>query len=169
MRVVRAALAIVAVFVALWTLYRVPWTRQMCNIEKRRAEQLTTRAETIASDFARQATAVRAAERMERCIASFPSDWQCHVLEGALHQIAERKPAAMASYRAALALEERPEIYAAISILQLEQGQTEEGLRNAEKATTFNLEFAARYEPSLRDELWARARERERLLKAERK
>lgn len=168
MHVVRMALAIAVLCVAAWTLFRVPWTLQSCNIEKRRAEQFIERSTTIASDFARQAAAVRAAERMERCAAALPNDWQCHYLAGSLHRAAARKPAAMASYRAALALEERPEIYYVISVLQLENGETEEALRNAEKATTFNVNFADSYAPPLRNELWEKVRERKRLLKAKR-
>jgi len=169
MRLVRASLAIVVFCVAGFTLFRVPWTRQSCNIEKRRAEQLIERAQTIVSDFERQDAASRAAERMDRCIAATPDDWQLYFLAGALHEIAGRAPVGMARYQAALALEERPEIYQAISFLQLQRGEAEEGLRNAEKATSFNLQFAESYQPLLRDQLWVKALERERLLKQKQK
>ncbi len=163
MRAVRVVLAIAVVCAALFAL-RVPWRTQRCNVEKRSALAFLANAQSIASDFQRQATATRAAERMERCIAETPSDWQVHFLAGALYEVAGRTPLATARYQAALTLEERPEIYHAISVLQLVNGQADEGLRNAEKATTFSLEYADGYEPTLRAQLYAKALERRKRL-----
>lgn len=168
MRAVRLALAIAVVCAAAFAL-RAPWRMQQCNVEKRSALGFLANAQSIASDFQRQAAATRAAERMERCIAVTPGDWQVHFLAGALYEVAGRAPLATARYQEALTLEERPEIYHAISVLQLVNGQADEGLRNAEKATTFSLEYADGYEPTLRSELYAKVLERRARLEAQAK
>lgn len=168
MRAVRVVLAVAVVGTAAFAL-RVPWRTQRCNVEKRSALAFLANAQSIASDFQRQAAATRAGERMERCIAATPGDWQVHFLAGALHEVAGRTPLATARYQAALELEERPEIYHALSVLQLANGQADEGLRNAEKATTFSLEYADGYEPTLRAQLYAKALERRQRLEEQHK
>jgi len=104
---------------------------------------------------------------MEQCITDMPGDWQAHFLAGAAYEVAGRVPTAEARYESALKLEERPEIYLALSLLQYANGEPEAGLRNAEKATGFNLKFANSYDSDLRAQLWWKAKERERRLKAE--
>lgn len=165
MRIVRALLAVAVLIAAGMTLVRDPWTQGRCNIEKRNAEGFLMSADQIASDFDRQRGAAAAAARMERCVEQMPSDWQARFLAGGLHEVAGRTSMAEVRYREALALEERPEIYLALSLLQLANGEPVEGLRNAEKATVFNLKFANSYEPDLRAQLWAKAKARERRLK----
>lgn len=167
MRIVRVLVAIAALIVAGIAIVRVPWAERRCNVEKRKAEGFLLGAEEIASDFDRQRAAAAGAERMERCVADLPGDWQTHFLAGGLHEVAGRRQLAEQRYKAALALEERPEIYIALSLLQLANGEAEEGLRNAEKATSFNLKFANSYEPDLRAALWAKALEHERRMKGE--
>jgi hypothetical protein len=166
MRFVRIVLAIAVVCVAAVAIQRQPWTVQRCNVEKRRAEGFVANAESIVSDFDRTQGALRAAERMERCIAATPNDWQVHFLAGVLNDVAGRPQVAMARYRAAMALEERPDIYQAMSFTQLANGEGEEGLRNAEKATTFNIDFTRGYAPELQVQLLEKARERRDRLRA---
>ena len=167
MRIVRAAVAVAVLIAAGLAIVRGPWTVQRCNIEKRKAEGFLQSAAEIVSDFDRQRAASAAAERMERCIAVTPSDWQAHFLGGALHELAGRRQLAEQRYQSALALEQRPEIYIALSLLQLADGRAEEGLHNAEVATGFNLKFANEYEPDLRAQLWAKALARQERLKGE--
>jgi tetratricopeptide (TPR) repeat protein len=167
MRIVRALLAIAVLIVAGLAIVRETWTVERCNMQKRKAEAFLGSVEQIASDFDRERAALAAAERMERCVAETPNDWQAHFLSGALYGVAGRTAIARTRYTAALALEERPEIYIALSLLQFANGEPEEGLKNAEKATGFNLEYANEFEPDLRAQLWHMAKERERRLKGE--
>lgn len=167
MRIVRALLAVAVLLVAALAIVREPWTVERCNIQKRKAEAFLGSAEEIASDFDRQRAALLMAERMERCVAETPNDWQAHFLSGALQGVAGRPAMAKTRYTAALALEERPEIYIALSLLEFANGEPEEALKNAEKATGFNLEYANEFEPDLRAQLWHTAKERERRLKGE--
>jgi predicted TPR repeat methyltransferase len=164
MRLLRSLLALAVVIVAGIAVVRVPWALQRCNIEKRHAEQLIDRSQTIVSDFDRQRVAAEETARLERCAVACPADWQVHFLMATLHQIAGREPAALHSYELALALEQRPEIYYGMSLIQLENGQAAEGLANAEQAARFNLQFADLYEKQLRDELWVKGLAHERLL-----
>jgi tetratricopeptide (TPR) repeat protein len=164
MRLLRSLLALAVLIVAGILLIRVPWALQRCNIEKRHAEQVIDRSESIVSDFDRQRVAAEETARLERCAVAFPADWQLHFLMANLHQIAGRKPAALHSYELALALEQRPEIYYGMSLLQFENGQAAEGLANAEKAALFNLQFADLYEQRLRDDLFAKGLTRQRRL-----
>ena len=80
MRALRAALAGIVVAAALLGVARTQWSRFACNREKRAAEGLLDRLQTIASDFQRQDAARGAAARMERCVAETPGDWQVHFL-----------------------------------------------------------------------------------------
>ena len=164
MRLLRSMVALAVAIVAGIALVRVPWALLRCNIEKRHAEQLIDQSATILSDFERQRAAAEETDRLERCAVAFPADWQVHFLMANLHQIAGRKPAALHSYELALALEQRPEIYYGISLLQFENGQTAEAIANAEKAATFNLKFADQYQRQLRDQLFVTVLARERRL-----
>jgi tetratricopeptide (TPR) repeat protein len=167
MRLVRMLLAAAVVIVAGVAIPRQPWTVQRCNIEKRAAEGFVENSESIVSDFDRRQGALRAAERMERCIAVTPNDWQVYFLAGALNDVAGRPEIAMARYRAAMALAERPDIYQAMSFIQLAHGEGAEGLRNAEKAATFNIEFTRGYAPELQSQLLAKVLARRERLRGE--
>lgn len=165
MRALRAALAGIVIVAALAGVARFPWARFQCNREKRAAEGLLARLDTIVSDFQRQDAARRAAERMERCVARTPGDWQVHFLLATLQAGAGRSAAALQTYRNSLALEERPETYHAISLIHFENGEMDEALANAEKAVVFSAAFADQYAEPLRHALYVKLEERSKQLR----
>lgn len=169
MRVLRAALAGIVVVAALLAVARTQWSRFACNREKRAAEGLLNRLQTVVSDFQRQDAARRAAERMERCAAETPGDWQVHFLLATLQATAGRNEAALQTYRHSLALEERPETYYAISVIHFENGRMDEALANAEKAAIFSAAFAEKYAEPLRHALYVKLAERRERLREQQK
>ncbi len=164
MRLLRIVLAVAVVAVATVAVVRHPLQRYLCNRAKWSAEEWIERASAIHSDFARQAGARRSIARLERCATACAGDWQVHFLRGVLQEIAGRDTVALASYRAALSLEERPEIYYAMSVLQFKNGEPEEALANAAKAALFNVAFADRFDYQMRARLADQVEERRRRL-----
>ena len=169
MRALRAALAGIVVAAALLGVVRTQWSRFACNREKRAAEGLLDRLQTIASDFQRQDAARGAAARMERCVAETPGDWQVHFLLATLQAAGDRREAALHSYRNSLAVEERPETYHAISLIHFENGQMDEALANAEKAAIFSAAFADQYAEPLRHALYEKLEQRRNRLREQQK
>jgi tetratricopeptide (TPR) repeat protein len=164
MRAARGLLALAFVVVAAAAMIRQPWAQCRCNVEKRAAEAAIDRARARASDVEQQRIASQAIPRLIACARSTPDDWQVHFLLGSLWGLAGKNDRAMESYKTALELERRPEIYFSLSMAQFEHGEPEEGLRNAEQAAMFNIAYADEYDPRLKNTLWQRFGERQQRL-----
>jgi len=109
-----------------------------CSREMTRLTQLTDAVEDTANDYERTMRARRNLERLSALRAECPTDVRVHMLTGANLEILGRPEDALASYQAALAADQRPEIYAAIGEIQIQLGRPEDAIASYVRAARFN-------------------------------
>lgn len=168
MRVLRIAVAAALCLTVALVIRRDIVTRYQCSAEKKRTQLWMDSARQSETLDGRMAVARGAIPRLMRCVESDPSDYEALFLLGVAHSEAGQKEAAMRSFEAALALNERPEIYASMGILQLEAGRPEEGRSNLLHAAYFNFYMMADLvAPPFNRELYNAAEARRQRLAAE--
>ena len=153
-RVLKALLAITFAGVAALAVVRGPIARQRCNVAKGNAQRVIERCRTIPSDAVRQPLAARAVPALRASCATSGADWESEYLLGTLQSLAGRRSEGIESYQAALVLQQRPEIYFSLSVVQMENGDPLNAMENARHAALFDIEFAEEYEPHFKNQLW---------------
>ncbi len=167
MKAVRALLAIAMFAVAALAAHRLSWTRYTCDIEKRSADRRLYRVFRSGTEAERSAVGRTTLARLRPCLERDPFDYQLRVSYGMAADAAGQKVLAMAMYRSALALNERPEILANLAEVQLEMGQPDEANRNLVRACSFHIAYARKVGEPMRSEIIAQVKARaERLSSA---
>lgn len=166
MRILKIAVAAAACAAAVLVIARGIVPRYQCSAEKKRSE-LWMRGARDASLDQRMTVARAAIPRLMHCVETDPSDYEAMFLLGVAQMEAEQKEAAVRTFQAALAVNERPETYTRLGLLQLELGDAEEARRNLLRAAYFNLHLMeGALSPDLAWELsYAAQQRRKRLLK----
>jgi tetratricopeptide (TPR) repeat protein len=134
----RLAIVIVAAVLVLWGSQRFVYEPHACN---RMVTDLTRRT-SLAYDTGRDFTRIDRARRnlqelgalRERC----PTDVRGYMLIGANEEILGRHDDAIRSYRQSLAIEQRPEIHAAIGDALIQTGRVDEAVESYFTAVRFN-------------------------------
>lgn len=158
MKAIRALLAIAVLAAAIVAVHRFCWQRYECDVVSKSVDRRLHRA--FRDHSVNEALGLAMMRRLEPCLAQQPFNYQLLVTYGNAASAAGRKDRAMEMYRAALALNERPEILANIAELQFEMGRPDEARQNLLRAMTFNLVFARRAAEPMRSELIAAVKAR---------
>jgi tetratricopeptide (TPR) repeat protein len=166
MRLVRIAVAAtLSVAVALVIWQRI-LPRYECSAQKKKAE-LWLESASEAGSFDRRISVARGViPRLMHCVENDPSDYEALFLLGVARYEAGQREAAMQAFSVALALNERPEIYTSLGIMQLETGQATAARENLLRAASFNIAFSGEVEASLAAELYAEVEKRRERLRA---
>jgi tetratricopeptide (TPR) repeat protein len=155
--IARRALSAAAFAGALAGIYAWCVVPYHCNIAKR---PLVARTDAIASqrapDVAR-AYAREALVRLRPLQRACPRDIDLLMLEGTNLAVMAHSDEAIAKYRDALAVEQRPEIYFELSAIEYAAGRTDDAIRDGVLAVRFRPFLIADVEnPLLREALEAR-------------
>jgi len=164
-RLARMALAVLAVAASVFAAYHWCWRRYRCEVVK---EESAARVKSAYQyPVAMRIEIARAViPSLRQCADYDPGDFRAPFLLGSAAAAAEQNEMALSNYESALRLNERPEIYANIGLLQLELGRAEDARRNLTRAAIFNTAILASISEPLQSQLYAVARERkERLLR----
>jgi len=137
--------------------------RFRCEIDKFTLQRQMTRVLKM-HDYTRSDIGRAAIPRLKECIDHDPGDFEAVYLLGTAAEIAGQQELALANYQKALDLNERPEIYASLGVLQLQMGQYEEAMQNLRQAILFNSYFAMSISSPLREEMLNAALARKELL-----
>lgn len=159
-----AAALCTAVALAIWHGV-VP--RYLCDTEKKRTELWLDTARESGSIDRRIAVARAAIPRLMQCVEHDPADYEALFLLAVARRDAEQREAALRTFEATLALNERPEIHTNVGILQLEQGRLEEARQNLLRAAYFNIAFSGEVDQALAAELYAEVEKRQARLRAQ--
>jgi len=166
MKPLRAVLALLLVAALAVMVTRVFVPRISCNLAKGRINRSVRGFARIGDDYRRTALARANLEECRRCLEYFPEDHQLYTLYGANLRFVGRLDEALEAFRKALALTERPEIYAQIGEIEIELGNVEAGRAAVMKAAMFHTLYAETVAEPMRSEINAVVRERyERLRK----
>lgn len=135
--ILRRLAALVVLLLAGFTLHRMVWVPQRCNVVKKEVGRV------IAREWERRHTAVAfdagarnepvLAEAVEHC----PHDVALLMLAGSNQVLMNRYEIALRFYERALQYDRRPELHVAAGIAQLNLGRREEALRNFVDAANF--------------------------------
>lgn len=166
MRVIRLALAAAFCVVVALVIQRHIVSRYACSAEKKRTELWLDTAQQSGSHERRLAVARDAVPRLLQCIERHPSDYEALFLLGVARREAEQPEAALQAFAASLALNERPETYTSVALLQLEMGKAEEARRNFLRAVYFNLDMIDYVDHFMRVEMQTAVEQRQARLKA---
>jgi tetratricopeptide (TPR) repeat protein len=151
LRVLLALLVVVAVAAAI-VVRIVP--RVECNREKGRMNREVRRFGDIGDEYVRVTRARNNVRVCQRCLALYPEDYQLHMLLGANLRVLGNAEEALQSYQRALALTERPEIYAQIGELEVERGNVAAGHAALLRAGLFHVMWLESVEEPMRGELF---------------
>ena len=153
MRATRIALAIALCMASASAISRICWTAYRCNVDKKIADRSLKRVMENASNEAQQQAGAMTVPSLTRCVEKEPQDYEAWTLLGLAQDMAGQKSAALSSYNTALALNERPELYANVGLLYLETGQPRAARRAFLLACSFNLVYSDLVDSPLRSEL----------------
>lgn len=145
MRTVASILLALAAVTAIW---QVPVRRYQANLQRRQIDLLVARAEGSSSEHERRALALRAIELTHQPLETNPVDYKTLILKGAAEAAAGRGDEALATYRHALTVNERPETYAYMGVLQMERGEVDAAMANLLRAAEFNVVMTRLVAPS---------------------
>lgn len=166
MRILKLAVAAALCLTIALVIQRGIVTRYQCSAEKKRTELWLVTASESGSPERALSVARGAIPRLMRCVESDPSDYEALFLLGQARSAAEQREAALQTFQASLAINERPETYANVGILQLEAGNAEEARRNLLQAVYFHANIITEVEDTFGLELFTAAEERQRRLNA---
>ena len=100
------------------------------------------------------------------CLTIYPEDFQLHLLMGANLRILGNSEEALQSYERALAIAERPEIYAQMAEIEIERGNPDAARKLLRKAAMFDFSYAEVVDQPLRGEIEAEVLARQEQLRA---
>ena len=146
--IARVAAVTAAALLCAWGLVHLAYVPHRCNAEITRLTARTDAAGKPASDYERLLRVRRNLQDLEPLRETCPTEVRVPMLMGANHEIAGRPEDALRSYREALAIEQRPEIYVAIAVQQIQTGRVDEAIDN--------YVTAARFDPNLVPEIHSR-------------
>lgn len=165
MRWIRIALAAALCAAVALAIARNTVPRYQCSIEKKRTEAWLAGVDESGSLDRRIAVARSRIPPLLHCVEQDPSDYEALFLLGAARREAEQHDAALQAFASSLALNERPETYTSVALLQFERGRTEEARRNLLQAVYFHLDMIDHVDYAMRVEMEAAVRERQARLK----
>lgn len=160
MRAFKILISVALLATCAVTAYRIPYSRLRCEREKKAIEALIRRSESM-SIFTRSATLRQVIARCDRCLALDRADFDFYILRGGAEAFLGQTDRALRTYRLALSLNERPEIYANIGLINLEEGRYAEGKDALITASVFNLTYCETVDVPLRGEIYAAVMERQ--------
>jgi tetratricopeptide (TPR) repeat protein len=158
------ALLLLSVTVAAITRQLVPRVR--CNLMKGQVNRDVRRFARSGYEYDRIVRARRNLQRCNECLAKFPEDHQLYLLRGANLRMLGSYDEAVHSFEQALALVERPEIYAQLGELEIERGNVEAARRALLRAATFNIMYVETVDEPMRTEIYKQVYDRIERLRA---
>ena len=120
-----------------WALLHFAWRPHQCNAEISLLTARTDAAERTPDGYDRIVRARRNLQDLARLRDTCPTAVRVPMLTGANEELAGRPEDAERSYRSALSIEPRPEIYVAIAMVAIEQGRIEESIESYVTASRF--------------------------------
>jgi len=170
MKAFRLTLALLLLAATIALIERVMVPRVRCNLAKGEVNRIVRRFHRIGDEYQRINMARKNLAKCDACLSVFPEDYQLHLLRAANLRILGRPDEAVRSFEHALALTERPEIYAQIGEVEIERGNVEAARRALLRAATFNIMFVETVDDPLKTEIYSAVYDRnERLLAAKRR
>jgi len=161
-RLLRVALAGLLIIASSAAVYRLCWVRYECEVVKREAESdLRNRS---LSGYEEIVVARRATERLRRCLERDPSDYQTYFLLARAAEALGSTEQALSLYGVALKLNERPEIYARIAVLEFQLGRPKEAEEHILRACYFQIFYSAMVADPMQAELYAKVLARQERL-----
>lgn len=168
MKALRWVVAALAVIVSLAAIARLVVPRVQCNREKARLRVEARAFRDMGDEYARTMRARRNVEVCRRCVALVPDDYLMWFLLGINEGVLQRPDDALRSFRQSLALNERPETYAEIALVELRRGNVETARELLIRASMFNMTFSEYVEHPMRSDIYIEAQRRQRELLARR-
>ena len=153
MKPLRALLALLLVAALGAMMVRVFIPRISCNLAKGRINRSVRGFSRIGDDYRRTALARAHLEECQRCLKYFPEDHQLYTLYGTNLRFLGRLDEALVAFQQALALTERPEIYAQIGEIEMERGNIEAARAAVTKAAKFHMLYLMVVDEPLRSEI----------------
>jgi tetratricopeptide (TPR) repeat protein len=139
MKAVRILLALLLAAAAAAVIVRIAIPRLECNLAKGRINREVRRMARSGNEYDRIVKARANVITCRTCIAQFPQDHHFYMLLGANLRVLGDRDEAVRSFQQALALIERPEIYAQIAELEVERGNVEAARKALMTASTFQI------------------------------
>jgi tetratricopeptide (TPR) repeat protein len=153
MKVIRALLALLLAAAATAVVVRVAIPRLECNLAKGRINRDVRRMGRTGDEYARITLARSNVITCRVCIERFPQDHHWYMLLGANQRVLGERDEAIRSFQQALALIERPEIYAQIAELEIERGNVEAGRTALMTASIFQIFYIDYVSEPMRSEI----------------
>jgi len=153
MKAIRFLLALMIAAAATAVVVRVAIPRLECNLAKGRINRDVRRLSRTGNEYERIALARANAATCRKCIALFPQDHHWYMLLGTNLRVLGDSEAALQSFRHALTLIERPEIYAQIAELEIERGNIEAGRTALMRASIFQIFYIDYVSEPMRSEI----------------
>lgn len=134
----RLGAVMVAVVVGAWALFHFAWIPHRCNAVSTAADRGTTAAEQTANDYERLVRARRNLQLLAGLRTSCPTDVRVPMLGAANELLVGRPEDALRTYRDALRIDQRLEIYVAMAETQIRLGRIDEGVASYVTAARFD-------------------------------
>ena len=141
MRVVRIVLALMVVAASTAVVLRVAIPRWQCGADKGRINREVRRMWRTGDEYERLQRARANVARCRECIARFPQDHQLHMLLASNLRILGERDEAIRTLQHAIALSERPDMWAQIGEMEIERGNLDAGRDALITAATFEIFF----------------------------
>jgi cytochrome c-type biogenesis protein CcmH/NrfG len=168
-RAIRFLLALLVTTAAIALIVRGILPRIECNREKGRINREVRRFARSGDEQVRLSQARNNVLVCRRCLATYPEDFQLHMLMAANLNILGNTEEALQSYARAVAIAERPEIYAQMAEIEIEHGNIEAARQLLVKTALFNVVYIDIVDEPLRSEIIAEVLARHARLRAARK
>jgi tetratricopeptide (TPR) repeat protein len=168
-RALRSILALLVVAAALALIARGVLPRIGCNLEKGRINREVRSFDRSGDEQTRMAQARVNIAACRRCLDIYPEDFQLHMLMGANLRILDYSEEALQSYRRALEIAQRPEIYAQMAEIEIERGNPDAARALLRTAALFDIRFVEMVDEPMRGEVRAEVLARHRRLQETRK
>jgi tetratricopeptide (TPR) repeat protein len=169
MTALRWLLALLVVAASVAAIARLVVPRIACNREKGRIQADAIAFGNMGDDYERTVRARRNVEVCRRCLDRIPSDYEMWFLLAVNQRVLQQRDEALQSFRQALSLNERPETYAEIAVLELERGNVDLARELLVRATRFNLTFSEYVSPPFSHEIYAEAMAKQKELQQRRR
>jgi tetratricopeptide (TPR) repeat protein len=166
MKALRALVALLLLGAAGFAIAKGMVPRLECNLAKGRINRDVRRFARTGNEYERVERARRNVDECRRWIEIFPGDHQLYMLLGANLRVLGNLDGAVESFRQALALVQRPEIYSQIGELEIERGNIDAGRAAVLKAATFHMLYVEIVDEPLRSEIYNAVMERYQRLHA---